>query len=272
MTASSTVPPVKDHVVPADGISLHVAEFGEGHPLVWLHGSGPGATGMSNFGPNLPSFGGFRNLVFDLPRYGRSDAPVIEEPLIGYAARQVATALENLGVERAHLLGNSFGGSTAIRIAADRPELVGRLISMGGSARPDGTFEWPEGLRTLFEYMRSPEPDRDLLEGFVRTMVVDQSLVTDELIDSRLEASRPMHPEIRVVPPDQGDLKPHLGKVRAPTLLIWGREDRFIPLEWALITLRGIENASLHVIPDCGHWVQVDAKEEFERLVTDFLA
>ena len=258
-------------MVPADGITLHVAEFGEGHPVVWLHGSGPGATGMGNFGPNLPEFAGYRNLVFDLPRYGRSDAPTIEEPLIGYAARQVAAALDRLGVERTHLIGNSFGGSTAIRIAAERPDLVGRLVSMGGSARPDGSFPWPEGLQILFDYMRRPEPSRELLERFVRAMVVDETLVTDELIDSRLEASRRMHPEIGVVPPNQGDLKPFIGKVRAPTLLLWGREDRFIPLEWALITLRGIEQASLHVIPHCGHWVQVEARESFGRFVLDFL-
>jgi 4,5:9,10-diseco-3-hydroxy-5,9,17-trioxoandrosta-1(10),2-diene-4-oate hydrolase len=272
MTASPTVPYSNGYLAPADGISLHVTEVGAGHPLVWLHGSGPGATGMSNFGPNLKRFGGYRNLVFDLPRYGQSDAPAIDEPLIGYAARQVAAALDNLGVEQAHLIGNSFGGSTAIRIAADRPDLVTRVVSMGGSARPAGTFEWPEGLRILFDYMSRPEPSRELLEGFVRAMVIDQSLVTDALIDARLAASRRVHPEIRVVPPDQGDLKPHLGKVRAPTLLIWGREDRFIPLEWALITLRGIENASLYVAPHCGHWVQVEAREAFERLVLDFLA
>ncbi len=272
MSPSPTVPDVLEHMVTADGISLHVAEFGDGDPVVWLHGSGPGASGMSNFGPNLYSFAGYRNLVFDLPRYGRSDAPVIEEPLIGYAARQVAAALDDLGVTRTHVIGNSFGGSTAIRLAAERPDLVGRLVSMGGSARPDGKFDWPEGLRMLFDYMRGPEPSRELLEGFVRAMVMDQSLVTDELIDARLEASRALHPEIRVVPPDQGDLKPFLDRVRAPTLLIWGREDRFIPLEWALITLRGIRDASLHVIPHCGHWVQVEAREAFERLVLDFLA
>jgi pimeloyl-ACP methyl ester carboxylesterase len=259
-------------MVSADGISLHVAEFGDGHPLVWLHGSGPGASGMSNFGANLPAFAGYRNLVFDLPRYGSSDAPVIDEPLIGFAARQVAAALDELGVRRTHLIGNSFGGSTSIRIAANRPELVGRLVSMGGSARPDGKFDLPEGLRILFDYMRGPEPSRELLEGFVRAMVVDESLVTDELIDARLQASRRVHPEIRVVPPDQGDLKPYLDQVQAPTLLIWGREDRFIPLEWALITLRGIKDATLHVVPHCGHWVQVEAREEFERLVVDFFA
>lgn len=272
MTASTTLPHAKDYLVPADGISLHVTETGEGHPLIWLHGSGPGASGMSNFGHNLPRFGGYRNLVFDLPRYGGSDAPVIEEPLIGYAARQVAAALDSLGVKQAHLIGNSFGGSTAIRIAADRPELVTRVVSMGGSARPDGAFEWPDGLRALFEYMGRPEPSRDLLEAFVRAMVVDQSLVTEELIDNRLQASRRSHPEIRTVPPNQGDLKPFLHRVRAPVLLIWGREDRFIPLEWALITLRGIDDARLHVVPHCGHWVQVDARDAFERLVLDFLA
>jgi 4,5:9,10-diseco-3-hydroxy-5,9,17-trioxoandrosta-1(10),2-diene-4-oate hydrolase len=132
--------------------------------------------------------------------------------------------------------------------------------------------DYPPGLVTLFEYMRRPEPTRELLEQFVRAMVVDQSLITEALVDDRFAASSLCHPEIRQIPPNQGDLKPHLHRVAAPTLLLWGREDAFIPLEWALITLRGIRDAQLHVIPDCGHWVQIDAKERFEAIVTRFLA
>lgn len=270
-TDAAADPAVVHHRVTVDGVTLAVADQGAGHPVVWLHGSGPGATGMGNFGANLPAFSGFRNLVFDLPRYGASDKPAIDEPLVAYAAGKVVGALRELGVERTHLIGNSFGGQIAIRIAAEHPELVGRVVSMGGSARPDGIVEFPAGLQQLFAYMRAPEPTREGVEAFVRAMVVDASLVTDELIDARLASSRASHPEIRVVPPNQGDLKPVLGQVRARTLLLWGREDRFIPLEWALITLRGIPDAELVVLPHCGHWAQVEAQERFERIVLDFL-
>jgi pimeloyl-ACP methyl ester carboxylesterase len=101
-------------------------------------------------------------------------------------------------------------------------------------------------------------------------MVFDPALATPELIDDRFAASRAAHPEIREVPPNQGNLKPDLGRVQAPTLLLWGREDRFIPLEWALTTLREIENAELRVIPHCGHWVQYEQREYFNRAVREF--
>jgi pimeloyl-ACP methyl ester carboxylesterase len=265
---------LEHHDVAADGISLHYAETGSpgGPPVVWLHGSGPGASGVSNFAAVMPAFDAFRDLLFDLPRYGRSDGPAIDEPLVGYGARQVIAALDRLGTGPVRLVGNSFGGAISIRIAAERPDLVERVVSMGGSARPDTITEQPSGLQTLFRYMSEPEPSRELLGQFVRAMVVDQSLITEELIDERLERSRLRHPEIAPVPPNHGDLKPFLSRVEAPTLLLWGREDRFIPLEWALITLRGIPNAELRVIPRCGHWVQLEAKDRFERIVGDFLA
>ena len=61
-------------------------------------------------------------------------------------------------------------------------------------------------------------------------------------------------------------------KVKAPTLLTWGRDDRVSPLDMALIPMRTIPNAELHVFPNCGHWAQIEEAEEFATVCTDFLA
>jgi pimeloyl-ACP methyl ester carboxylesterase len=89
----------------------------------------------------------------------------------------------------------------------------------------------------------------------------------------RVLGARPLQPvALRALAAKVGDLTPELDRIKAPTLLVWGREDRFIPIEWGLVLLRGISDASLHVIPRCGHWVQFEQKERFNRLVLDFLA
>lgn len=258
-------------LVRGEDLSLHVTEVGEGDVIVWLHGSGPGATGMSNFAGNLPAFDGYRNLVFDLPRYGGSDRVSIDEPLVPFAARNVVAALDAMGVERFHLVGNSFGGSVGIKIAADHPDRVRRLVVNAGGARPQDATGRSEGLAILWGYMDKEQPTREDMAAFIDAMVVDKSLVTEELIDQRYAASLKTHPELETLPPFFGDLLPDLPRVEARTLLLWGREDIFLPIERALVNVRGIRGAELRVIPDCGHWVQVEAREYFDAAVRDFL-
>lgn len=271
-TSSLDASTVSGRLVRAGDLRLHVSEYGEGHPVIWLHGSGPGATGMSNFASNLPAFADYRNLVFDLPRYGASDRPEIAEPLVFHAAARVVAALDGLGVRQTHIVGNSFGGAIGIRIAAERPDLVGRLVVNAGGARvKDGAGPSP-GLQILFDYMSAPDPSREGIARFIDAMLADPTLATPELIDQRFAASVRTHPELASIPPDHGDLIPDLPRVRARTLLLWGRDDVFLPLERALLNVRGIPDAELRVIPRCGHWVQVEAREYFNRAVREFFA
>jgi len=72
---------------------------------------------MSNFGANLSAFGDYRNVVVDLPGWGRSPRPATDEPLLFHAAERVCRAMTALGIERAHLVGNSYGGGVAMQDA-----------------------------------------------------------------------------------------------------------------------------------------------------------
>ncbi len=101
---------------PADG----------GAPVVLLHGGGPGASAWSNFGPNLPVFAGrFRTLMPDQPGFGRSAKPPVTGNYFTFAADALAGLLDELGIERVHLVGNSLGGGTAVRFALRYPERAG---------------------------------------------------------------------------------------------------------------------------------------------------
>ncbi|URM94620.1 alpha/beta fold hydrolase [Actinomadura madurae] len=250
---------------------LAYTDVGTGSPVVWLHGSGPGATGMSNFGGNLAAFQDYRNIVVDLPGWGGSPRPDTDEPLIFQAAETVCRAMTALGIERAHMVGNSYGGSVAMRIAMRYPERVDRLVLMApGGVLPADAPPWPVGLERLFAYMAAEKPSREAMAEFTRLMVFDETLATEALIDERYEASLRRHPELPI-PPNYGDLTPDLALISAPTLLVWGREDQTVPLTWASKILVGIPDAELRVLPHCRHWVQYERAPEFNHIVREFL-
>lgn len=259
------------NILELDGARLGYTEVGSGSPVVWLHGSGPGATGWSNFGANVAAFGDYRNIVIDLPGWGESDRPT-DEWLLFNAAEAVYRAMVELDVSRAHLIGNSYGGGVAMRLAITRPEIVDRMVLMApGGVLPDDAPPWPAGLQRLFDYMADDQPRRAAMAEFVEMMLYDQSLVTEDLVDERYAASLARHPELPI-PPQFGDVTPDLHRISAPTLLVWGREDQTVPLTWAPKILNGIPDAELRVLPNCRHWVQYERRDEFNHIVREFLA
>jgi 4,5:9,10-diseco-3-hydroxy-5,9,17-trioxoandrosta-1(10),2-diene-4-oate hydrolase len=255
-----------------------------GPPVVMLHGGGPGASAWSNFGRNLPVFAGrFRTLLIDQPGFGRSAKPPVTGNYFTFAADAVAGLLDELGIGRAHLIGNSLGGGTAVRFALRFPERAGRLVLMapGGLGlnvvAPDPT----EGIKRLMEFAAPPGPSREKMAAFLQTMVYDQRLVTDDLVEERYATASapdaiaamasmgasfydPAHAE-------DGMLWREAHRLRRPVLLIWGREDRVNPLDGALVALKQIRRAQLHVFGGCGHWAQLEKFDEFNRLAISFL-
>src|SRR6266702_2251260 len=265
---------------------LHYDEAGsdKGTPVVMLHGGGPGASGMSNFGKILPAFAEhFRTLVVDQPGYGKSDKPEVRGNYFTFAASALTTLLDELKIEQVHLVGNSLGGGTAVRFALENPERAGRLVLMGPGGLSLNVFapDPTEGVRRLAEFGAPPGPSREKMAAFLRTLVFDQRLVTDELIDERyakasdpeaLEAMKSMGASF--FDPDSyedGLLWREAHRLRQRVLLIWGREDRVNPVDGALVALKMIRRAQLHVFGGCGHWVQLEKFDEFNRLAIDFL-
>src|SRR5688500_6700347 len=103
-------------------MTLHFEEHGSGVPVVFLHGGGPGASGVSNFGPNIPVFAQrFRVLVVDQPGFGKSLSSKVEGQYFTCAADALLALLDDLGIDKAHLVGNSLGGGTAMRFALRHP-------------------------------------------------------------------------------------------------------------------------------------------------------
>jgi 4,5:9,10-diseco-3-hydroxy-5,9,17-trioxoandrosta-1(10),2-diene-4-oate hydrolase len=266
---------------------LHYEQAGgslTGTPVVMLHGGGPGAAGMSNFRRNVPVFAErFRTLVIDQPGFGKSDKPPVEGNYFTFAAQALAALLDELGVDRVHLVGNSLGGGTAVRFALNYPERADRLVLMGPGGLSLHVFaaEPTEGIKRLGDFSAPPGPSREKMAEFLRMLVFDQRLVTDELIDERYAtAAEPAalaafaslgasfyDPAFF----EDGMLWREAHRLRNRVLLIWGREDRVNPLDGALVALKLIRRAQLHVFGGCGHWAQLEKFEEFNRLAISFL-
>jgi 4,5:9,10-diseco-3-hydroxy-5,9,17-trioxoandrosta-1(10),2-diene-4-oate hydrolase len=135
----------------------------------------------------------------------------------------------------------------------------------------------------LGRFLAPPGPSREKLEEFVRIMVYDQSLVTEELIEERYKvASDPSVVQglarflMTVMGPGEeqrtkGEIWREIDQVEHPTVITWGRDDRVLPLDGALFMLHRMRDARLHVFPRCGHWAQLEHAREFERVSIDFL-
>ena len=261
---------------------LHYYEAGTGEPVVMLHGGGPGASAWSNFGLNLPEFAKrHRTFLVDQPGFGQSDKPEITSQYFRFAADALVRLLDELAVDRVHLVGNSLGGGTAVRFALDHPDRAGRLVLMapGGLGLNVFASDPTEGVKRLVQFGAPPGPSKEKLAAFLRTLVYDQKLVTDELVDERYAtASTPE--SLRAMAsmgasfasdPEAGMLWRDAYRLRQRVLLIWGREDRVNPIDGALVALKLIPRAQLHVFGRCGHWAQLEKFDEFNKLTTDFL-
>ncbi|HZX32055.1 MAG TPA: alpha/beta fold hydrolase [Rhodocyclaceae bacterium] len=262
--------------IQAAGIRTNVHDQGEGAPVLLIHGSGPGVSAWANWRLVLPELAQDRRVIApDMVGFGFTERPEGFAYGLDAWVNHAVGVLDALGVERADLVGNSFGGAIALALAIRHPERVRRLVLMGAVGVP---FALTRGLDAAWGYEPSPAAMRKLLDLFA----YDRSLVTDELAELRYQASiRPgfqesfsaMFPAPRQRWVDAlASREEDIRALRKETLIIHGRDDRIIPLETSLTLHQWIEPSQLHVFGRCGHWVQIEHAKGFNRLVGDFLA
>lgn len=257
-------------------ISANVLDVGAGPPVLLIHGSGPGVTAFANWRLVLPELQDSHRLVApDMAGFGYTEAGEVSFDLDRWV-RQCTGLLDELGLARVSVIGNSYGGAIALRLAIDHPGRVDKLVLMGAAATP---FPITDGLEAVWGY----EPSREQMAHLLRDVFVyDNAAITDDLIDLRFKAStRPgFHERFSALfpPPRQRwveALSPapdELAGIAAPTLLVHGRDDKVIPMSGSQQLAEQIPNARLEVIAECGHWVQIEKTAEFVALVREFLA
>jgi pimeloyl-ACP methyl ester carboxylesterase len=263
-------------IIDAGGILTSYLEAGSGQPVVLLHGSGPGVSAQANWQHNIgPLSKRFRVLAPDLVGFGATERP---DDVI-YSLRtwvdQVWSFLDTLGIRTTSIVGNSLGGRIALTMASERPERVVKMVLMGS---PGVGMTMTQGLAALRAYTPSPQAMRDLLLDY---FAVDPSIITDELVRIRYEASvapgayeayRTMFFDPRHAGSQLGITEDEGRSISTPSLLVHGREDKVVPLRVAITMLGLLPNADLHVFAACGHWTQIERAAEFCQLVADYLS
>lgn len=264
--------------------NISVTVVGEGTPLVMMHGGGPGASALANYRDNLTAYGDFQVILPDQPGFGGSYRPSASDLSVRSITNLTVDAmyqtLDALGIENFNLLGNSLGGAAALGMAISQPARVRKLVLMapGGGWHPSSPTP-TEGQKEMFRYFNGEGPSVTKMKNFVRTMVANPKLFDEANIQTRFEASLDeSHIEFyhlyNAAFAKRGGMDPlwkDLDQITADTLLLWGRDDRTITLDGAWIMLKDIPKVQMHVFGNCGHWVQVERKAEFEQLVRNFL-
>ncbi len=264
------------NTVSAGGIATNYHDMGSGAPVVLLHGSGPGVTAWANWRLVLPTLAEhLRAIAPDMVGFGYTERPADARYTMDFWVDHAVGLLDALAIERASIIGNSFGGGLALALAVRHPARVDRLVLMGSSGI---AFELTPGLDAVWGYQPSVENMRALIELFA----YDQSIVTDDLVRMRFEASiRPGYQESYAAmfpAPRQRHVaalacgEDALRALDNETLIVHGREDRVVPLSSSIRLHELIPRSQLHVFGRCGHWTQIEHNARFCRLVADFLA
>jgi pimeloyl-ACP methyl ester carboxylesterase len=261
--------------VDAGGIKTNYLEAGSGdQDVVLIHGSGPGVTAYANWRLVIPELSEHFHVVApDMVGFGFTERPAGQQFGLQIWTDQTLSFMDALDLDKVHLVGNSFGGSIALRIAATNPDRVDKLVLMGSMGVP---FEITEGLDTVWGYTPSFENMRQVLDYFAYS----RELVNDELAEVRYRSSMqpgfqesfgamfpaPRQRWVDSLTTSQQDIRdlPHR------TLIVHGREDQVIPVTNSYQLMELIERADLHVFGRCGHWSQIERTADFNRLVRDF--
>ncbi|ATE59325.1 alpha/beta fold hydrolase [Thauera sinica] len=272
---SDSSPEIGRSIVAA-GIRTNYHDVGEGFPLLMIHGSGPGVSAWANWRLVMPELARRSRVIApDMVGFGFTDRPEGQKYDMDAWVEQAVGLLDALGIERADLVGNSFGGALALALTIRHPQRVRRLVLMGSVGVP---FEITPGLDAVWGYEPSFESMRRIMDYFAW----DRSLVNDELAKLRYEASiRPgfqesfsaMFPAPRqrwvdAMTSKEADIR----AIAHETLVIHGRDDQVIPMSTSLTLANWISRSQLHVFGRCGHWTQIEHSARFARLVGDFLA
>lgn len=245
---------------------LRYLEAGAGPPLLLVHGLGSSA--MQDWGRLVGPMGHqFHVYAPDLPGFGRSERPADADYSISMQVEAVRAFMDTLGIDRARVAGISMGGWIVSRLASESPERVERLVVVDGAGMGSDGSDIPadallprdeEGVRRLIATVRHDPP---ATPSFVVRDILARKLREEWIIRRALESMR------------DGDdwLDGTLARADMPVLVIWGKQDVLIPLDYGIALQAEFPNAELEVLDGCGHVPIADCPEEFDRVLVEFL-
>ena len=260
--------------------SLSVMTAGEGEPVIAIHGLG--AT-KASFLPTVAALADdFRLIALDLPGFGESDKPLGAPYDAKWFAAAVVELLDALGLERAHLIGNSLGGRVALEVGLRSPDRVDRLVLLAPSLAWRRDRPWAPLLRLVRPELGAIQPaPRAVVERIVARVVPGAedgwtAAGVDEFLRSYLTpagraafyaAARQIYLE---EPEGDDGFWPRLRSLQPESLFVWGRRDRLVPLAFARHVTDAVP-AAAHLELDCGHVPQLERPRETHAAAREFL-
>lgn len=253
--------------------------------ILFLHGSGPGVTAWSNWQFALPALDGqFHCIAPDLAGFGATDHPTPSPSGMRAWMRlwvdQCIALLDELKIEKAHLVGNSMGGAIALYLLMDAPERFSRVVHMGPIGTPHKITPALDRLWGFYD-----DPSVGMFRNIIRWFVFDDAFLADRLdgiAKTRFEAA--MNPDVQrsfkamfraprqTVIDDLVVTELALRRMDHPTLLVHGKDDHIVPMETSLYLLEHLPHAQLHVYGQCSHWIQVEYARSFNQLLAQFFS
>lgn len=254
----------------------------EGTIVVLIHGIG---SSMEYWIHNIHTLAKHHRVyAMDLVGNGRSDKPAAPYSF-PYFAQFVNDFLQAQNIDRVSLIGNSMGGGVALQFTLQFPDKVEKLVLVdsAGLGREVSLFFRLPTLPLVGKWLTRPR--REGTAQLMREAFYDPALITDELVDFNYQMS--------TLPGAQGAILStlrrnitlrgvqdhiwraivdNLHNITAPTLVIWGQQDRILPVAHAQVARDRIANVQLHLIDHCGHMPQMERPEEFNAVVLEFLA
>ncbi len=259
------------------GINTHYLVCGADSlpALLLIHGGGAGASARGNWAHLLPVFAErYRVIAVDMVGFGDTDKPDPGEYTYsqGNRVKHLAGFVEALDLGPASLVGNSMGGATALGLAMEQPQQVAALVLMGSAGL---NTELSPALRPILNYDFTVEGMRRLVDGLTGSRYqASEAIIRSRYEDSLRPDTRDAYQQIMGWIGQQGGLfypEEDIARVKTETLVVNGKEDRVVPLSCAYKFLELLENSRGYLIPHTGHWVMIEAPDEFAEAVCRFL-
>ena len=271
---------VEERYVDVNGNRIRYLHAGLGDPVVLLHGLGVFAESWLY---NIPALAGrFSVYAPDLIGFGRSDKPKISYDMEVFDAFLLGF-LNSLGINRTVLIGNSLGGGIALYFALSHPDKVEKLVLLD-SALIGREVSW--GLRVLsiplLGRMLICKGSKEDLQRALRGAFYDPKFLTEDWIEEMYRISKLpgiKHPFLSVIRNGVNlwgikrryVLTDRLHELKMPVLIVWGRQDRIIPVRYAYTAYHRIRGAKLIIFDRCGHAPQIERYTQFNRALLEFL-